>query len=326
MREWIRPLIWLLLMVAVRRAQRDCDEVIYRNICWNTSTRTADNGCWLCEMLNSYMSSPETKQLAGNIYYHLEMVEIYGSGVARLPELTQLFQNSKHVIQQVILIQTYTSVLNAEFFGNNCRNLKYFMSDNIYLLSVEGSAFKNCTSLENLSFNAYSIRSIPFDAFFALHRLIRLEIRDGSLTVWHPEWFQDLMNLEELDLRHNQLQEIPEEAFVRLTKLKKLNLMRNEVKTITKKMFELNSQLEVLNLEHNWIKNIQVGSFQNLQKIVKLYLWQNICTNNTFLHKTSTDIAEGLTSCYPTACIIPVIPNGFVIRTEDNSTQTPGGL
>ena len=333
MSKWIRLLIGLLLMVLVRGREMRCDQMYSVDQCWSPDTYNDDRNCLYCLITGQRILTGERITIFTLIFdkrgnrvdLKMDYVEFYGGVIKKMPQLVQ--KNLSQPIEGVKLRMTRTEVLNEEFFGSSCRYWKDFKSSYNNELSVEGSAFKNCRNLEHLYLTDNQLQSLPFDAFFGLSRLIRLDLWSEGLTVWHLKWSQDLVNLEVLDLRWNKLQEIPEEALDTLIKLKKLTLTGNEIDTITKRMFQHNQQLELLDLSLNKIKRIQLGSFQHLSALNALNLEGNNCTNAEFIKKTSVKIAEGLTSCYPTkltTCLIPDIQNGFVISTDDNSTQIVG--
>ena len=320
-------------MVAVRGREMRCDEMYSVNQCWSPDTYNDDQNCLYCLITDQRMSTSERITIFTPIFDNrgnrvdlkMDFVEFYGGSIRKMPQLVQ--KNLSQPIEGVKLRMTRTKVLSEEFFGSSCSDLKDFKSSINNELSVEGSAFKNCRNLEHLYLTDNQLQSLPFDAFFGLSRLIRLDLWSEGLTVWHSKWSQDLVNLEVLDLRWNKLQEIPEEALDTLIKLKKLTLTGNDIDTITKRMFQNNPKLQSLDLSLNKIKRIQMGSFQHLSALIALNFEGNNCTNAEFVKETSIKIAEGLTSCYPTkltTCLIPDIPNGFVISTDDNSTQIVG--
>ena len=333
-KEWLKLLVFLCLMVAVCSKEVYCDEVAFGKFCWNSESHLDDKHCWNCVIKSKNISTNDDSitivgTLANGSHVNVECVEFVGGIITKIPVMLQKATNRQ--ITQVELAPDKVTVLNAKFFGH-CVSLKYFAcfkNENLEAeehikLSVEGSAFKNCTNLEYLLFYQNYLGTIPFDAFFGLNQLIGLDLWDEKLIVWHSEWFQDLVNLEILNLSMNQLKQIPDEALDKLINLKKLSLYFNKIEKITRNMFQHNNQLELLDLRQNQIKFIQIGSFQHLSKLTWLKLGYNSCTNRSFLHRTPAEIATALILCYPTICLIPAIPNGFVISTADNSTQMIG--
>ena len=189
---------------------------------------------------------------------------------------------------------------------------------------MKSLTFQNCVSLEALYLNDNKISVIPIDAFLYLHELVKLSLDKNWLAMIHPAFFRDMHKLQELGLSDNKLTEIPNNAFHHLVKLKELDLHDNKIATITKNMFEQNVLLDSLNLNNNKIKAIQIGSFRHLGYMTYLNLGSNYCIDDNFRGKFAQKIAEGLSSCYPTNCMIPRISYGRVVRVDDNSRQTSG--
>ena len=321
-------LVVMLLLCGVVLGEHllECDGVFNNQYCWNSSTYL-DDYCWRCEItLNKEIS--DTDQMITIYSKHddgtdaaIDTVLVYGESVTKMPNI--FLKTTKKPIKDVHLRETNTKLLNAQFFGNSGIYLKTF-SYQLNELSVEASAFQNCTNLEELNFIQNNISSISPDAFLGLHKLIKLNVVFSDLAVVLKDWFKDLGNLEELVLSVNQLQEVPDNCFDTLIKLKTLDLSENKIEIIRWNNFQMNEQLEKINLEYNEIKDIQMGSFEHLSKLTWLDLKLNSCVDFDFVNNTSAEIAERLTACYPTRCRIPRISNGQVVSTQDNSTQAPG--
>lgn len=340
-------LLCVCLCAAVRGSIK-CSYVVHLNSCWNPTTYERDVQCFTCSLpQRSVFTSPITvfgiflKLIPTRKPWNVQKINIFPytdkdyrrenvcvdilsfhkSSVTKMPVIIEELFNS--TVTEVRLIDTDTKVINAEFFGDNI-NLRTLEIAENEGLTLEGLAFANCSSLVSLHFDNNNLESLPFDAFHGMQQLVRLDLWTEGLTVLEPVWFKDLVSLKVLDLRENQLQEIPEEAFDALLELERLYLSKNKIEFITGRIFKHNVKLQTLKLSQNMIKKIQVDSFQQLSNLKWLELMGNNCTNNTFTDQNFTEIAEGLTPCYPITCIIPVIPNGFVITVEDNSTILPG--
>ena len=261
---------------------------------------------------------------------HIDMVNFVGGHMTKLPRLFDKSTNQE--IMQVLLINTKTTVLNAQFFAPQSGGsvIHMFIMHEGPLkkvaMSVESLAFRDFASLELLMLMKKKITFIAPDAFVGLHKMVLLSLVDIKLETIQPEWFQDLGGLRALDLSENQLKTIPDNAFNQLTKLKELVLNQIQISTITKKVFAQNAQLKLINLSKNQIKSIETGTFQHLVNLTELLLLGNQCIDMVFKNQTLEIIDERLTRCYPTNCIIPTISKGRVFSVDDNSRQTPGNF
>ena len=320
-------LIVVTLCAFVRCDIFQCGEIKYSN-CWNPKSYQLGEKCWTCDLknvtddaslitLNGEQNDKDEKKAPVNV----GIVNFNGGSFTKMPVIAQEHFDSP--VTKVRLSKTTTKVINAEFFTNNrnLRLLEFWLNKG---LSVEGLAFQNCSSLVSLLFFRNHLGPIPLDAFYGMQQLLSLELWDEELTVIEPVWFRDLQNLKVLNLNDNYFKEIPEKAFDSLPELEQLYLGGNKIESISQRMFQHNDKLQKLNLKDNQIKKIQENSFQHLNQLTQLNLRSNICINETFENESLTEIAESLTSCYPITCIVPNITNGFVIKTEDNSTISPG--
>ena len=328
MLQWLRLMLWLLLIAAVSGKEVECDEVDNYNYCWNSQTYLFVD-CWRCTIKNQRITQNEvitiSPKLANGTIVDVGFVKFDGGDVAKMIKVINK-SKSKQILQ-VILKGTNTRVLNSAFFGNTAQSLKLFWSNGNNDLSVEAYAFQNCATLEVLDLDYNGITSIPPNTFFGLDKLIRLDLRSNQLSEINENSFSGLHNLELLILNQNQLEEISGASFDQLHKLKELHLHENKIEIITKRMFQNNQQLQIVDLNKNQIKIIQSGAFANLKKLTELYLNRNKCINNYFEKKSSEEISAALTACLPidsTACLIPVILNGYIVNTEDNAIQTVG--
>ena len=312
--------ILLLLTLTVSGKDLQCRQLhpIPRSSCWSSHLNT---NCFCCTI--------KSEQIADELLtiHHksangagIVMVRFDGGDVSKLPKIMQ--KSTKRAILRVELLRTNTRVLNANFFGNFSQNMTHF-SSYWNALTVEVSAFQNCPNLENLELKIDGNDSIAPDAFLGLHKLKSLRLMRDKMTQINENWFMDLENLEVLDLGGNELEDILDLAFNKLHKLKKLLLNDNKIKIIRKKLFQNNQKLQEIHLERNQIKIIHWGTFKHL-KLKKLDLRGNKCLDENFDDETSSGIAEGLTVCHSPICVIPHIPNGFVINAKDNVPQTPG--
>ena len=324
MLQWLRLIVWLLLCASVSGKEVQCEQVGNVNYCWNSPTHSFEY-CLGCTIENQQITDPEVtiapkhrNKTAAVVKY----VRFIGGEVTKMPEVINKWINKK--ILNVKLERTKTRVLNAQFFGKSAQHLVNFMSYKNDNLSVEASAFWNCTALENLDLVGNRISSISTDAFRGLNKLVQLNLKDNILTAINENWFEDLANLEQLDLGSNQLTDVAETAFENLHKLQELHLQDNKIEIVTRRMFQHNQQLRTINLNNNQIKVIQSGSFLHLGKLSRLDLVGNDCTDSDFRNKNSEEISADLTACRPTICLIPVIPNGYIVSIEDNFTQTVG--
>ena len=322
--KMLRLAIFLFLCVAAHGKELECNKVVDTVECWNSETEQSDP-CLICEISNQQISeSDEVIFIIKNHTADVKVVHLKGGDVNKLPNFIQ--KSNKKEITEVKLIGTKTPVLNSQFFGSAGENLTKFECEKNENLKVEALAFQNCKNLEHLelNYNKGSLIIAP-DAFRKLHKLIELNLGQNDLSLVLNDWFDDLGNLEELFLHENQLTNIPDNAFKSLIKLKKLYLSGNKIELITKNMFQQNEKLQEIYFSRNNIKEIQSRSFKHLSELTELNLGKNECVDRLFYHKTSEEIAEKLTACYPkTFCVIPQIKNGIIVSIDDNSTQFPG--
>ena len=314
--------VLLLFCAVVRGMELKCDLICSGN----SKTRRFDL-CWQCDIKNQQISEPDqvifvAPQFNNGTIADVERVNLNYGDVSRLPII--IHKTSGKQILLTELSRTNTRALNSQFFGNSGNNLKHFEIFGCDYLIVEAFAFKNCSNLEHLRLIANELTSIPPDAFRGLHKLISLHFSSNRLSLVVKGWFIDLDNLERLSLGGNQLVKIPDDSFESLTNLKELYLTNNKIEIITKNMFQHNEQLQKIGLSDNRINQIQSGTFAHLTQLTDLDVSKNICTNKTFINKTPEQISAALTACQPPTCVIPQIPNGSVISTNDNTTQTPG--
>ena len=324
MLQWLRLAFLLLVCASVRGREIICDDISnYDNYCWNSTTLQTYR-CLVCD--NGAHQLSETDEVIFINVNHtddVKVVRFIGGNVTKMPIFIQKTNNKE--ITQVDLLGTNTRGPLSQFFGNAGKNLTAFVSQHNEL-SVEAFAFQNCKNLVNLELSDNRGSIIAPDAFRGLHKLVQLKLIANDLSLVPTDWFQDLGNLEILNLFANYLTEIPDNTFKSLTKLKELDLLTNKFEIITKNIFQHIKQLQKINLRYNYISQIQSGSFAHLSQLTELDLEGNKCVNNTFINKTSNEIAEELTDCYPPTCVIPLIPNGIIVSIDDNSTQLSGEL
>ena len=327
----VRFLLVLLMIATVRGRHLDCNKVEYQKICYNSQTQDLDE-CWGCGIHYKNIFARDNLTISGQhgngSRADIDFVVFVGGHINKLP---RVFDNSTNQeIMQMMLINTNTTALNAEFFapqsGGNLISFSIMDTLRTTDLLVESSAFQYCASLKFFTLIGTRILSIALDAFVGLHKLEGLALIDNGLDMIHPKWFQDLHNLHEIDLSENKLKRITDGTFAHLTNLKELSLKGNQIATISKKTFEANELLEFLDLSNNRIKTIQIGSFQHLTHLTGLNLLNNTCINVVIENETLEVIGEELMACYPTTCIIPNISNGRVVRVDDNSRQVPGNF
>ena len=329
MLQWLQLAALLVRIAAVSGREVECDVVEYEKYCWNAQSLGLVK-CWSCAIRNQQITeNGETltisPKFANGTDVDVEHVVFDGVGITKMPIVIHKTTNQQ--IPQVVLWQTNTPVLNAQFFENAAEELKHFWCLFSNNWTVEAFTFQNCNILENVNLRGNwisKILSIAPDAFLGLHKLIMLDLSGNDLSLINKNWFFDLGNLELLDLSWNQLEEIPDTAFDNLHKLKNLELDNNKIEIVTRRMFHSNQQLQLIYLNDNQIKVIQSGTFAHFNKLTELYLSANICIDDTFINKNSEEISAGLTACFPAICMIPVISNGYVINTKDNATQPTG--
>ena len=312
MLEWLRLLIFSLVIAVANGSAMECDEIQYLRFCWTSFTRAESKDCWYCVIQSERIHKGNVLTISGELnngsYVDADIVQFEGGIISKMPKIYQQFTH--HEIVQVDLWETHTKVVNAEFFANSGRNFKVFGILKSTKLSVESSAFQNWTSLQYLYLGDNRLRSVPFDAFIGLHNLVWLDLSMNRLRIVYAEWMVDLGNLEELNLSWNQLKLLPNDAFHKLTKLRRLCLNNNRIETLGRKLFQWNRALEKIILSDNVIKEIQMGSFQYL-KLTLLNLMSNNCTDMVFMNDTKYNIERALRSCYPKPCIPLSYPNSY---------------
>ena len=325
--NWLRHLTFLLLMVAARGRDEECDYARYSKFCWSSQTQNFKKNCWFCRVLNTKISKTANLTISGDrgnvSHADFEYVRFVGGSITKMPLV--LLKKTNAEILQVTLFSTKTKVLDTQFFEHSSKSLKYFGCSKNNDLSVGYDAFRNWTSLEVLILSDNKLKDISPTAALGLSKLNRLDLETNSLGKLLPEWFFDLLSLEQLNLSDNLLANVPNDIFSTLTMLRILHLEENQIKAIRRRMFHHNKQLESLFLGDNIIKKIHVDSFNDLTKLTRLDVSNNNCVCVDFeVIDEIEEIHEDLAPCYPPTCIIPEIPNGHVVSTKDNSIQTPG--
>ena len=305
MLQWLPLAVSLLMCAAVRAKDVECDQVYNERNCFNSEINKIDS-CWICEIKNQKISDSDEVLFISPTHFNgtvadVEFVKFSGGEITKMPKVFQ--KTNRKQILQVQLSGTSNRVLNSQFFGNSGEELTNFKSSGNEKLLVEADAFQNCKNMESLNLGFSKIATFSPNSFRGLHKLNRL------------------------DLNNNQLEEIPEEFFNAITSLKELHLSGNKIEILTSQMFKHNAQLQTIDLRYNKVHRIQAGSFAHLSQLTVLDLSENDCVTKIF--KTSKEIAEGLSACYPTtesACVFPQISNGYIISVDDNSTKLPGDL
>ena len=315
--------IFLLVCVSVQGRNFECDKVEHYDNCWNLKGRSFDRSCWKCEIIKQNITDNKILNIMANdSHIQVDSVRFSDCFISQMP--TMLQKEKTETIVEVELDGTKTAALNAKFFANTDKNLKVFKSILNKGLTLEGSAFRNWTSLEILHLSKSNLSSMPFGVFFGLNQLVGLNLEGNKLKALSPGIFQGIDSLECLNMSLNNLLEIPNEAFKNLTKLRRLDLQGNKIKTIEKKTFQHNNQLEMINLKSNRIEKIQNGTFSHLDKLTQLNFIENKCDSIYCENKTSAEITEVLSKCHPIPCEIPEIKNGSFFNTDNNSPQSPG--
>ena len=325
MLQWLQLTVMLLLTLAVRGREMQCDQIGFYSLqgpsCW--SSRLKDEvDCVGCTIKNQLIVDEVLTirpQLANGIDVDCEYVQFNGGVLTKLPQV--IHKTTKQPIVQMELVNTSTHLLDAQFFEKVADTLEYFENSGNDKMAVAAFAFQNCQNLVELDLEVDGDSVIAADAFRGLHKLKTFHL--SSKQQLNADWLLDLHSLTILSLYRNELAAIPETAFDNLPKLALLLLNENNIRTLTRRMFQNNKHLQKIYLRYNLIKVIDLGTFAHLQ-LTKLDLRDNECIDKDFENKTSEKIAEGLTACYQKNCVIHQITNGYVVNTKNNIRQTPG--
>ena len=321
MLQWLRLLIFLPLLAAVRGRDVKCDDIEYMRYCWNSFTDVDNGFCWFSVVKDKAITEDQILSISGKFFrgilLNVEIVEFRGGSISKMPKLLQ--KSTSEEILQADLWRTNTTVVNSQFFENSGRNFSVFGILKNKNLIVESSAFQNWTRLEYLCLGDNKLPSIPLDAFLGLNKLIWLDLSSNRLEAIHSEWFQSLNNLNELNLSRNQFKQVPVGAFDKLTKLRRLDLRNNKIRTIKNEVFQQTTMMEKISLSENRVKEIQIDTFKHLSRLTYLNLEDNDCINSEFIMKSSGEIAQGLTPCYSTMLApYQLLSNEQLANTEDN--------
>ena len=140
---------------------------------------------------------------------------------------------------------------------------------------LRANDFSGLSSLEFLSLNSNSLRSLPEGIFRDLSSLRTLWLWDNPLQTLSENVFQDLDSLQTLDLSRIQLHSLPEEIFRGLNNLDRLWLDGNRLSSLPHGVFDgLNSLRELLLNDNDFIV-LPEEAFRGLGKLEILWLAGN---------------------------------------------------
>ena len=155
---------------------------------------------------------------------------------------------------------------------------------------LRANDFSGLSSLEFLSLNSNSLRSLPPGVFRDLSSLKTLWLWDNPLQTLPENVFQGLDSLQTLDLADIQLHSLPEEIFRGLHNLNRLWLQRNSLSSLPHGVFDELNSLRSLLLGDNEFTVLPEGVFSGLGKLEILWLPGNA------LSSLPEDIFQGLSS------------------------------
>lgn len=134
---------------------------------------------------------------------------------------------------------------------SNVRSIEIYDS---YLPHLPAIMFARYQNLTELILRNCSLRDIDSRAFWGLHKLEKLVIKDNRFTIIQNEWFKECENLNWLDLSHNNLMEIETGALDELKMLQYLNLEDNMFQCIYTSTFVNLPRIDTLEFGRNPLK------------------------------------------------------------------------
>ena len=158
------------------------------------------------------------------------------------------------------------------------------------ITTLRENDFSGLTSLEFLSLNSNSLRSLPEGVFSELGSLKRLWLWDNPLEALPESVFQGLDSLQRLILSRSQLHSLPEKVFRGLNNLDALWLDGNSLSSLPYGVFDGMNSLRTLLLSNNDFIVLPEGVFSGLGKLESLWLQGNA------LSSLPEEIFQGLSS------------------------------
>ena len=203
MHKFVQLLIAFILVAVVCGRHLTCDSVVQLKFFKISQFEGLENRL-MCVIQDEDISSSDNLTLSGRhingSFTHIDVVSFVGGHMTKLPRVFD--ESTNQEIVQVLLANTKTSALNAQFFapqsGGSVIHLiiMHDGSQKKVAMSVESLAFRNFVSLETLMLNNKKITFIAPDAFVGLHKLAYLALVDIKLETIQPEWFGELGGLQ----------------------------------------------------------------------------------------------------------------------------------
>lgn len=187
----------------------------------------------------------------------------------------------------IIAENTFSSLFNLYTLdlSHNClKHLDIFTLNGLYVLnalrlssnsiySIHPDAFKNCSSVEDLTLHGNNLSHIP-TALRSLQFLKSLNLNNNSMNDLNNSSFQDLKQLRHLSLSQNQLGNLTRETFKHLISLKSIDLSQNHIQSLEHGIFDEGEALSKIDLSDNSLADIN-GLFMNLKSLVFLNVSRN---------------------------------------------------
>ena len=158
------------------------------------------------------------------------------------------------------------------------------------ITQLRANDFSGLSSLEFLSLNSNSLRSLPEGIFRDLSSLRELWLWDNPLQTLSKNVFQGLDSLQSLNLADIQLHSLPEEIFRGLHNLDVLWLQRNSLSSLPHGVFDGLNSLRSLLLNDNDFTALPEGVFSRLGTLERLWLQGNA------LSSLPENVFQGLSS------------------------------
>lgn len=190
----------------------------------------------------------------------------------------------------IIADNTFSSLYNLHTLDlsyNNIKILDIYTLNGLYVMSVlqlaynnlysiHPEAFKNCSSVQDLSLQGNKLSHVP-SAVRSLQFLKSLDLSNNTIYNLANSTLRDLRQLQTLNLSFNKIGNITRGAFLHMFPLISLDLSKNHIQSIQHGVFDDTPSLRELNLSENELADIN-GLFMNLKALKLLNISYNKIT------------------------------------------------
>ncbi len=206
-------------------------------------------------LLRLYLSNNSLTDKATNAF----------SGLSLLSSL-DLSHNSLTEIPRVLDDMTNLSMVDLSY--NQITDVSFRKVTLLHILDLSNN---NITEISPGSFRRLFI-SVLDESYSPIIEAPRLSLSHNSLSMLHPDTFQNKTQLQILDLNHNHLQFLPQRILYNVRNLRHLDLSDNNLVHLPAGLLHQCIHLEKLDLRNNPLWLVTSDTFNELNTTIKVFV------------------------------------------------------